>query len=287
MDENDLPLFQNPANESTEADPVQPEGQCEPSFGKYIVYVDESGDHGMTAIDPDYPIFVLAFCIFHKRHYAEKVIPALESFKFKHFGHDQLVLHEHGIRKEKSPFRIFPNKKAKAQFLDDLTSIVQDSNFILASCVIEKKRMQNTAESHDNLYHLALIDCVLNLYDFLVEKGEQDHTTHVVVEKRGKKEDKELELEFFRICDGKNPRGLQLPFKILFSDKKAMSSGLQLADLVARPVGLHVLRPDQPNRAFDALKAKFFCKGGRAKVGEEFDGLGLKIVPSRKSEGAR
>ena len=109
----------------------------------------------------------------------------------------------------------------------------------------------------------------------------------MIVERRGVKEDKELELEFRRICDGSNPRGLQMPFKILFSDKKAMSSGLQLADLVARPVGLHVLRPDQPNRAFDALRRKFFCEGGRPKVGERYDGWGLKIVPSRKNEGSR
>jgi hypothetical protein len=100
-------------------------------------------------------------------------------------------------------------------------------------------------------------------------------------------EDKELELEFRRICDGKNPLGIQLPFEILFSDKKAMSSGLQLADLVARPVGLYVLRPDQPNRAFDALTKKFYCEGGRPKVGEGYDGWGLKIVPPIKSEGPR
>lgn len=287
MNEEDLPLFQHSAKKSAEVDAIQREGQSERPFGKYIVYVDESGDHGMISIDQNYPIFVLAFCIFHKGHYAEKVVPALESFKFKHYGHDQVVLHEHEIRKEKGAFRIFTNREAKLQFLDELTSIVEDSNFILASCVIEKQRMQNAAESPDNPYHIALMHCVLSLYDFLVEKGEQDHMTHVVVERRGAKEDKELELEFRRICDGSNPRGLQLPFEILFSDKKAMSSGLQLADLVARPVGLHVLRPDQPNRAFDALKAKFFCKGGRAKVGEEFDGWGLKIVPPRKSEGSR
>jgi hypothetical protein len=255
-------------------------------FGKYIVYVDESGDHGMTSIDKEYPVFVLAFCIFHKRHYAEKVVPALEAFKFKYFGHDQVVLHEHEIRKERGAFSFFPNRGAKQQFLDDLTRIVHKSNFILASCVIDKRQLPNENGAGDNPYHIALMHCVLSLYDFLLEKGEQDHLTHVVVEKRGIKEDKELELEFRRVCDGRNPKGIQLPFEILFSDKKAMSSGLQLADLVARPVGLHVLRPNQPNRAFDALKTKFFCQGGRENVGTGIDGWGLKIVP-QKSERPR
>lgn len=241
----------------------------------------------MTSIDQSYPIFVLAFCIFHKRHYGEEVVPALEAFKFKHFGHDQVVLHEHEIRKEKGAFNIFPNRMAKNNFLSDLTTIVEDSNFILASCVIEKQRLREIAETPENPYHVALMHCMFSLYDFLVEKGEQAHLTHVVVECRGAKEDKELELEFRRICDGNNPRGIQLPFEIQFSDKKTMSSGLQMADLVARPVGLHVLRPKQPNRSFDALKNKFHCKGGRPKVGEDYDGWGLKIVPPIKSEGPR
>jgi hypothetical protein len=109
----------------------------------------------------------------------------------------------------------------------------------------------------------------------------------VVVEQRGAKEDRELELEFRRFCSGNNPRGLVMPFEILFSDKKAMSSGLQLADLVARPIGLHVLRPEQPNRAFEVLKEKVYCEGGRANAGEGFDGYGLKIFPPEKSEGPR
>jgi hypothetical protein len=37
-----------------------------PGFDDYIVFVDESGDHGMASIDPDYPMFVIAFCLFEK-----------------------------------------------------------------------------------------------------------------------------------------------------------------------------------------------------------------------------
>jgi len=37
-----------------------------PNFSDYIIYVDESGDHGLERIDPEFPIFVLAFCIIRK-----------------------------------------------------------------------------------------------------------------------------------------------------------------------------------------------------------------------------
>lgn len=102
-----------------------------------------------------------------------------------------------------------------------------------------------------------------------------------------KKKDAELELEFRRICDGHNRFGIHLPFDIIFSDKKTMSSGLQVADLVARPIGLNTLRPDQENRAFEALKVKLFCDQGRESAGKGYEGVGLKIFPSPKSEKPR
>ena len=46
------------------------------AFSDYVVYVDESGDHSLTSINPDFPIFVLAFCVFHNRLYSEMIIPA-------------------------------------------------------------------------------------------------------------------------------------------------------------------------------------------------------------------
>jgi hypothetical protein len=48
-----------------------------PEFSDYIVFVDDSGDHGMTTIDPNYPMFVLAFCVFHKEEYAATAVPAV------------------------------------------------------------------------------------------------------------------------------------------------------------------------------------------------------------------
>jgi len=278
---SELPLF-----ELADAPLGSEKAGVSQQFSKYIVYVDESGDHGMQTIDPQFPVSVLALCVFHKGHYSEKVVPALEKFKFKHFGHDQIVLHESEIRKEKGGFRIFPSREHKQRFLDELTSIIEASNFILISCVIAKERLREQ-EKPPNSYHIALRFCLETLQQFLKEKGEEKKPVHVVVEKRGQKEDNELELEFRRICGGQNATEERLSFEILFSDKKAMSSGLQLADLVARPIGLSVFRVGQANRAFEVLRKKFFCAGGRKKVGEDYQEWGLKIFPPQKSERPR
>ncbi len=287
-DEKQLPLFETETDRVSRVMPhEEPVNNQITPFSKYIVYVDESGDHSLQSIDDQYPIFVLAFCVFHKRHYSEAIVPALEKFKFNHFGHDQVVLHENEIRKEKGAFNIFHSRDEKHQFLDQLTSIIEYSNFILISCTIDKRALNKQNDVDSNPYHIALGACMEGLYAFLQEKNQHKKKTHIVVECRGKKEDRELELEFRRLCDDNNRFGIPLPFEVIFSDKKVMSSGLQLADLVARPIGLNFLRPKQENHAFEVLKKKFYCDGGRAQVGKNYEGVGMRIYPPPKSEKPR
>lgn len=287
-DDKQLPLFEFDTQELTPLKSTfDTVSDKESPFSKYIIYVDESGDHSLQSIDENYPIFVLAFCVFHKRHYSEAIVPALEKLKFNYFGHDQVILHEHEIRKEKGSFNIFKSKAEKHRFLDELTSIIEFSNFILISCTIDKRALKKQADLESNPYHTALGVCIETLYEFLSEKDMADKKTHIVVECRGDKEDRELELEFRRVCDGNNRLNKALPFEVLFSDKKVMSSGLQLADLVARPIGLNTLRPEQSNRAFEVLKEKFYCDGGRERVGKDYEGVGMKIYPTPKSEKPR
>lgn len=256
-------------------------------YSKFVVYVDESGDHGMQSLDAAYPVFVLAFCVFYKRHYTKKVVADVEDLKFKYFGHDLVVLHEHEIRKAKNDFRRFRNAELKRQFMSDLSDIIESSNFVLISCIIDKAALKTKQANPPNPYHIALGFCLETLYEFLVEKGQENLTTHVIVERRGNKEDNELELEFRRMCDGANKLEKHLPFDIIFGDKKVNSTGLQLADLVARPIGLSLVHQGQYNRAFDILRKKFYCSGGRANVGMGFENWGLKIYPALESEKPR
>ena len=38
------------------------------------------------------------------------LVPRVQAFKFLHFGHDIIVLHEHEIRKQKPPFVFLQNR---------------------------------------------------------------------------------------------------------------------------------------------------------------------------------
>lgn len=147
----------------------------------YIVFADESGDHGLVSVDLPFPVFALIFVIMRKDDYLNQVVITFENLKFLIWGHDQVIFHESDIRKE-----------------------------------------------------------------------------------RGKTEDDELELELLRILANQSSWGYRsvdfskANFRHRFLDKRSNCSGLQLADLVARPIALRTLRPLQPNRAFDILAPKIY-----------------------------
>lgn len=238
------------------------------SYSDYIVYVDESGDHALDKVNPEFPVFVLAFCIFRKDEYITKVVPALQAFKFMWFGHDMAVLHEREIRKQIPPFQFLTNQTKRAKFMDDLSAIMGTADMTIVAAVIKKDTLKRRYIYPDNPYHLSLMFCMERLFAFLPLKGQSDKSTFIVCEQRGGKEmggkeDKELELEFLRIKDGRHylnsTKMPNLDLKII--SKKANSSGLQIADLVARPIGLHVTKPAQANRAYDLIRPKIWdCK---------------------------
>ena len=243
------------------------------TFSDYIVFVDESGDHGLASIDPNYPMFVLAFCLFEKTKYAENIAPSILKFKFKHFGHDQAILHEHDIRKAKGSFRFLQNRQKREVFLNDLNELVGLSDFLIIASAIKKDRFNRQYFNPDNPYHIAMGFGLERIFLHLRSLGCRTGKTFMIFESRGRKEDTILELEFRRVCS-QNATAQQLPFEIILTDKKCNSSGLQLADLIARPIGRKILKPDQPNRAYDIIQTKI-RRDSHGKV----EGWGLKVFP--------
>lgn len=246
-------------------------------FSDYIVYVDESGDHNLTHINSKYPVFVLAFCIFHKKYYNAQIVKEIQKLKFDYFGHDMIVLHERDILKRNGVFNI--SNELHQALINDISQLIQQSKFIVIACVIQKDKLKDRYQNPSNPYHLAMNFGLERLYNFLSEKHQQHKRTFVVFEQRGANEDKNLKLEFERVCQGNNIHKHPYPFEIILASKQVNSSGMQLADLIARPIGSHVLHPQQHNRAFEIIKDKFYCKYGRQHTGCDYEGFGLKIFP--------
>ncbi|MFB2554772.1 DUF3800 domain-containing protein [Herbiconiux liangxiaofengii] len=243
-------------------------------FGDYVVYVDESGDHELRKVNPEFPVFVLAFCIFPVQDYVDQIVPAVQRLKFRHFGHDMVVLHEREIRKSLPPFDILLRADVRARFMDELSGIIDRARFGVVSCVINKHEFIARRGLQENPYHVALEYGLERVFFQLQARKQVGRTTHVVFESRGKQEDRLLELEFRRVLDTTRIRGLAQTLAFKCAPKSANSTGLQLADMIARPIGLSVVRGEQSNRSWSIIASKIV----RSPSGKTA-GFGLKVYP--------
>jgi len=233
------------------------------SFSDYIVFADESDSPVLERPDPTFPVFVLNCVLASKVDYADRIVPRLQRLKFDFVGHDQLVLHERDIRRQQKDFAFLQADAAgREAFLNRINSIVSEAEIDVIAAVIHKIRLAEKYAKPWSPYEIALHFCMETLLARLRQLGQEGRTVHVVFESRGKKEDAELELHFRRITVNQANWGYKQPdframeWEPVFADKKCNSSGLQLADLIARPIGLKVLRPMQENRAFDVMQPK-------------------------------
>ncbi len=231
-----------------------------PPFGDYLVFVDESGDHSLTKIDPLYSVFVLAFAIIGKADYTERIVQSLQRFKFRYWGHDEVVLHEHDIRKPSGPFAFLHERSVRERFLCELSGLMETLPATIVAVVIDKPAFaaRHSGAEPGPTYDHAMQTGLDAVFHHLATLGQSGHTTPIIVERRGRNEDTALELAFRRFCTTTNGHGRILPFDLVMVPKTANSAGLQLADLIARPVGLHHLRPGQPNRAFALIYPKLY-----------------------------
>jgi len=108
------------------------------SYSNFTIYVDESGDHSLERIDPEYPLFVLAFCLIAKCDYRQRVAPEVINFKHHWLGHEAVILHAHEIRKEKGDFKFLFDRKVREQFLDGLTALMERLPYTLIAGAIDK-----------------------------------------------------------------------------------------------------------------------------------------------------
>jgi hypothetical protein len=236
-----------------------------PEFSDYIVFADESGDHGLTTIDPQFPIFALVFCVFEKGAYCNEIEPAFRRLKFKYFGHDSAILHEREIRKQEPPFAFLrSDPRLRLNFMEDVNSLMASAPFHAYCAVIDKMKHKARYSDPWNPYEIAMQFCMEKLSNRLVVDGQRGRLTHVLFEARGREEDRQLELEFRRVAANQKQWGWRsvdfnrTPLEPIFVPKAANLAGHQLSDLIARPIALRAVRPDQSNRAFEIISGRIW-----------------------------
>lgn len=226
---------------------------------------DESGDHGLDKIDPDFPVFVLCGWLFEIEHYLSREIAAFSAIKFAHFGHE--------IRKRIGPFQILANQDKRTEFMAHVSKLFENCSGVLLAAAIDKRRHTQQYKFPADPYSMSLLFCLERLYGYLHDAGVSGGSMTCVFEQRGEKEDNELSAHFTHICAGNNYWG-KLPFNMVFASKLANMPGLQMADLAAYPIARHVMNAKAPNPAYDIVEKRF-----RRSPDGKILGWGLKVFP--------
>ena len=238
------------------------------------MFLDESGDHSLEKIDNSYPVFVLAGCIFDFDYYTSTVTPMVETLKQKHFGRTDIILRSYDIRKQKNDFSCLVDKRKRENFYEDLNRIISNLNFTIIASVINKHHLKKQYTDPDNPYHLC--------FRFILERsimflGTDKETMMFRIESRETHNDRKLAQEYETFKQGTpmfNKTEIQAKFSDLsFNQKSQNIAGMQIADLVAYPIGKWVMDSKRENKAFEIVNTKIHSKDGKIL------GYGLKVFP--------
>jgi hypothetical protein len=241
-----------------------------------ILFLDESGDHNLSIIDPSYPLFVLGGIIVDKR-YAENELPkALNDFKLNMFGQTDIILHTADITRNKNGFQRLIEPAFRHKFYQALNQLIQTLEFTIVACVIKK-------EAHLSKYGLAALDPYFLSLDILVERfcldiGNTAHGGLIIAERRNPTLDHELDLAWLnlKIQGTRYMQANQIEKRIIGLKLNAKSeniAGLQLADLVLTPIGRYIMGK-AIKEDFKIIESKF----RRNKQGQ-WKGYGLVVLP--------
>jgi len=243
---------------------------------QYLLFLDESGDHGLNNIDPQYPVFVLCGIILPETSY-QLLQSEVANIKQKFWGNKKVIFHSRDIRKCENEFTILFDNEIKGNFYKAVNNIISKSDYTIITSAIQKENyIKRYGRLSDDVYEIALSFVLERAIFYLDDIREEKKSLQIVIEQRGKKEDQKLSQHFNTLLARGTgyvnaTRIWNYGINISFQKKKDDIVGLQVADLIAYPIARYVLDYERANPAFEIFQNKFYSKKGKR--------YGLKIFP--------
>lgn len=247
-----------------------------------ILFLDESGDHSLTKIDLQYPIFVLAGAIMDSQYHDSEATAIMNKTKKALFGTKDIIFHTADISRNRNGFEKLVEKEFRETFFNEMNRMMSEIEYTIVAAAVKK-------EEHLKQYGLAALDPYLLSLECLVERfvfelKESNEDGLIVAECRNSILDNELELAFLnlKIQGTRYIPATEIKKRIrqlTTRQKRENITGLQIADLIASPIGRYALsKPIKPD--FEILKQKF-----RTGKNGQFEGYGLVILPKKQKPG--
>ena len=122
-----------------------------------VLFLDESGDHNLSVIDPQYPVFVLGGVIVDKDYAEGPLVEALNDFKQEFFGTGEIVLHTSDIVGNRNGFESLRDPDFRDRFYLKLNKLMRSLPYQVVACAIRKDRhLERYGELAINPYSLSL-----------------------------------------------------------------------------------------------------------------------------------
>lgn len=243
-----------------------------------ILFLDESGDHDLIKIDPEYPIFVLAGCIIDSQYDENIFTPALDRFKEDFFGSSKIVLHLAEYTRDGKGYEKLREKVLREQFYVGLNKIIKETEFNLVACIVDKKEH---TKHYKNAIDPYLLSLEVILERFIMCLRAEKEKGIVIAESRGTQLDNQLNLSFLdlKISGTRFLRPTDVAENIVdfrIKKKEENIAGLQLIDSIITPVGRRYLNKRNHYITYDVIKGKF-----RKHECGKYKGYGLVILPRK------
>jgi hypothetical protein len=208
--------------------------------------------------------------------------PQWRGWKATNLGSGDASIHEPDVRKREGPFA----GQRGAAVVNSLADFLKGAEFDVVACAINRVEYRKVAFPDpldatlpDHMYLFAM-DVLFERIAMVLDKMFAGGRAEVIVESRGPREDALLQYEFARLhLDGTSYIGdaffrSRLRPGITFLGKTQNCTGLQLADLVARPISEKVADPIVTPERWSEVRTKL-SQGKETKHSI----LGLKIAP--------
>lgn len=241
-----------------------------------VMFLDESGDHSLTVIDPQYPLFVLGGVVVDQSYAEGPLSDAVRLFKRRVFGREDICLHTADIVRNRNGFEAMRESSFREKFYRELNALMAQLEYKVVACAIRK-------DAHLARYGLAALDPYMLSLDILVERfcieiGNRAAGGIIVAEKRDATLDHQLDLAWLnlKIQGTRFLQATDLERRIaglVTRGKQERVAGLELADLVVSPIGRYVLGK-MPKDDFRIIERKF-----RTNPAGEWRGFGLVVLP--------
>lgn len=238
----------------------------------HLVFGDESGTADLRD-DPYFPVFVVAMCAFEEHAYRDVVVPMFEDLKLRHFGRRDAPLHERDIRMRQGPAATLKSNADWRSFAGDLGDAVDAAPFHISAVAIDKRLPSQEPVEAVDPYPLCASIGIERIEHWLARVVDGARLGRIVFEARGRKEDRRLRsdvMSFRRVLKER----ISVQPDMEFEAKAAGLVGLEIADLVAYPIGRSVIERPQPGLQAEVITNKLL----EGPLGGH-EGKGLTIIP--------